>query len=110
MLPDDGGGWIAFSRAVEGHCFPIDTILIFRLDHKLRRDYTHIPEQTKYSVPLGDIKSRVHFYLTSDNELTLVLHNRGLVPRYAGVVAVMVGRQVVDPQRAGEVDIVHGHT
>lgn len=47
--------------------------------------------------------------LTSDDELALVLHGGGLVAGDAGVVAVVVGRQVVDAQRAGEVDVVHRH-
>lgn len=38
-----------------------------------------------------------------------MLHGGGLVAGNAGVVAVVVGRQVVDAQRAGEVDVVHGH-
>lgn len=38
-----------------------------------------------------------------------MLHGGGLVAGDAGVVAVVVGRQVVDAQRAGEVDVVHGH-
>lgn len=47
--------------------------------------------------------------LTSDDELALMLHGGGLVAGDAGVVAVVVGRQVVDAQRAGEVDVVHRH-
>lgn len=47
--------------------------------------------------------------LTSHDELALVLHGGGLVAGDAGVVAVVVGRQVVDAQRAGEVDVVHRH-
>lgn len=38
-----------------------------------------------------------------------MLHGGGLVAGDARVVAVVVGRQVVDAQRAGEVDVVHRH-
>lgn len=38
-----------------------------------------------------------------------MLHGGGLVAGDAGVVAVVVGRQVGDAQRAGEVDVVHRH-
>lgn len=48
-------------------------------------------------------------FLTSHNKLTLVLHGGSLVAGDAGVVAVVVRRQVGDAQRAGEVDVVHSH-
>lgn len=36
--------------------------------------------------------------LTSNNELTLVLHGSSLIAGNAGIVAVVVGGQVVDSQ------------
>lgn len=59
------------------------------------------------SVPLH-MQSAPLCILTPHDELTLVLHGRRLVAGDAGVVAVVVGRQVGDAQRAGEVDVVHG--
>ena len=47
---------------------------------------------------------------TSNNELTLVLHSCSFVAGNASVVAIVVRCQVVDSQRAGEVDVVNGHT
>lgn len=38
-----------------------------------------------------------------------MLHGCSLIACDAGVVAVVVGRQVGDAQGAGEVDVVHGH-
>lgn len=38
-----------------------------------------------------------------------MLHNSGLIAGDACIVAVMVRRQVVDSQRASEVDIVDSH-
>lgn len=70
---------------------------------------------TDYNGPLGAIKHIIFAppvplcSLTSHNELTLVLHSSSLVACDAGVVAVVVRRQVGDAQRAGEVNVVHGH-
>lgn len=39
MLPYEGGAWITLSRAVEGHSFAIDPILVCGLHHKLGRNW-----------------------------------------------------------------------
>lgn len=59
---------------------------------------------------LSDFRSVSPWFLTSNNKLTLVLHGSSLIAGNASVVAVVVGCQVGDPERAGEVDVVHSHT
>lgn len=100
MFPYNGGWWIAFSGAVKSHSFPINPILVLWLNHKLRRDCT----ETNFvcvltCLSLAHIQQIIAIYnLTSNNELTLVLNSGGLVAGDAGVVAIVVGCQVGDPQ------------
>ncbi len=47
--------------------------------------------------------------LTSNNKLTLVFDDGGIVLGDAGVGAVVHSLEVGDPQGAGEVDVVDGH-
>lgn len=49
-------------------------------------------------------------FLTSDNQLALVLHSSSLVAGNAGVVAIVQQSEVGDAQRAGEVYVVNGDT
>lgn len=49
------------------------------------------------------------FSLTSNNELTLVFDDSGIVLGNAGVGAIVHPLEVGDTQGAGEVDVVDGH-
>lgn len=47
-------------------------------------------------------------FLTSDNELALVLYSGSLVTRNTGVVAIVHQCEVWDAQGAGEINVVYG--
>lgn len=68
----------------------------------------HSPRKRDHCCDHAPLSLRRLCPLTSDDQLTLVLHHGGLVAGDAGVVAVVQQRQVGDAQRAGEVDVVDG--
>lgn len=61
------------------------------------------------SFSLKSKKGCLTFSLTSNNELTLVFDDGGIVLGDAGVGAVVHSLEVGDPQGAGEVNVVDGH-